>query len=174
MADTASSRTPLSPNNFARLVLVLVGVVWLAVGVAALADPTGTADWVDFDLESSSALAEFRAMYGGLSVALALLHIGSAVRGAWLRPALLMSSALTAGLLTGRLVSIGLDGVPGPFVLGLALSEVLLLGLSGVALWRLWRQPGAATAPAPPAVSAAPPSAEPATSTVEEPVAPAE
>ena len=139
--EAPSQRSRLSPNNFARLVLILVGVVWLSVGVSALVDPVELADWVDFELESNSALAEFRAMHGGLSLALALLHGGAAVRGAWLRPALLMSSTVTGGLLFGRLVSVAVDGMFGPFVLGLAGLEVLLLGCAALALWRLWREP---------------------------------
>ena len=129
----------LSPSSFARLVLVLVGVVWLGVGFAGVADPRELGDWLDFDLESNTALAEFRAMYGGLALALAFLHIAAAVRGAWLRPALLMSATITAGLLLGRLVSIGLSGMFGPVALVLAGVEVVLLVLSAVALWRLWR-----------------------------------
>ncbi|GEM_PF-3398366 len=158
MSDPTASRAPLSPQNFARLVLILVGVIWLCVGLSAMVNPVDLADWVDFDLETNTALAEFRAMYGGLSIALALLHGGAAIRGAWLRPALMMSSVITAGLLVGRLSSLVLDGMFGAFVLGLALGEVVLLGLSAAALWRLWRAPDAPV-PTPQVAAAAAPAA---------------
>lgn len=167
MADTGTSRAALSANNFGRLILILAAVVWLGVGVSGLVNPTELADWFGIDLESKSALAEFRAMYGGLSIALALLHGGAAVRGAWLRPALLMSSTITAGLLFGRVVSVAMDGMFGPVVMALAGIEVVLLGLSGIALWRLWRGPVADTAPK--AVAAAGPLApDPAAAPLEQ------
>lgn len=165
MPDAATAaRPPLSPNNFARLILVLAGVIWLGVGISGFLDPEGLAAWADIDLESMTAVAEFRAMYGGLSVALAGLHLGAAVRGAWLRLALMMSSAITGGLLVGRVATIALDGMFGPVALGLAGIEVVLLALSGTALWRLWKTPAsapaAATAAAP--VAAPVPAEEPA------------
>ncbi len=122
--------------------LVLAGAVWLGVGVSGFVDPEGLADWVDFELGSRTAVAEFRAMYGGLSLSLALLHLVAAFRGAWLRPALLMSASITLGLLFGRLSTLAIEGIFGPVAVALAGVEVLLLAIAGLALWRLWREPG--------------------------------
>jgi len=130
------SRAPLSPHNFARLVLVLVGSVWGSIGLWALANPQSLADAADFQLMSPTAFGEIRAMYGGLGVALGLVHIGAAVRQMWLKPALLTATALLIGLLTGRISGVVLDGFPTPTGLLLLFAEFVLVGLSAFALFR--------------------------------------
>jgi hypothetical protein len=134
--DTDGGRSPLSPTNFARLVLIFLGAVWLSIGAWGLANPQSLADAVDYQLMSPTAFAEIRAQYGGFPIAVALLHIVAAVRQVWLKPALMMSTALVVGLLTGRLSGLVLDGVPTITGGLLILSEFVMVGLSAFALAR--------------------------------------
>ncbi len=128
---------PLPAAIFARLVLVLAGLVWLAIGLYAMADPVAVADSVDFELRSDLARLEIRAMYGGLSIAVGALHFVGAVRSVWLVPTLVVAIVLTLGLVTGRVLSIAVDGFPGVFALGLLASELTLVAVASLALWRL-------------------------------------
>ena len=133
------SRSPLSPPAFARLVLVLGGVVWGAIGFWALSDPDGIAASVDLRLRSDLARLEIRAMYGGFSLALGLLHLVASSRAVWLMPALVATLTCTVGLVSGRLFSVALDGVSSPTALLLIGSELALIGVAGLAIWRLGR-----------------------------------
>ena len=131
-------RSPLSPPTFARLVLVLVSVVWMSIGLWAFANPVGLADLVDFHLESSMGRLEIRAMYGGLSIALAVLHFAGVVRKKWRVPALAMAAATLSGLACGRIVSLAVDDFAATGAMLLA-SELVGLALVGLASWRLVR-----------------------------------
>ncbi|MEY3011585.1 MAG: hypothetical protein RIT45_320 [Pseudomonadota bacterium] len=128
---------PLPASIFARLVLILAGLVWLAIGLYAMADPVAVADSVDFELRSDLARLEIRAMYGGLSIAVGALHFVGAVRTVWLVPTLVVAIVLTLGLAAGRILSIAVDGFPGVFALGLLGSELALVAVASLALWRL-------------------------------------
>lgn len=167
MRDKISA--PLPARWFARLILAFAGVVWLSVGLAGLLDPLWLADLLDFQLTSATAHNEFRAIYGGLCLALASLHFVAVIRSAWLVPALVSSLVCNLGLMTGRGFSIAVDSVPGPVALGLFGGELLLSAVTVFALWRLGvlvkderatvRQqeqlavPGAAAEPAPEATN---------------------
>jgi hypothetical protein len=131
------SGTPVSPATFARLVLVLTGLVWLAIGLWAMADPVALADSVDFELRSDLARLEVRAMYGGFSIALGVIHLLATTRAAWLLPALAASGISMVGLVSGRLLSVAVDGFPGPFAMVLIGSESVGIALIGLALWRM-------------------------------------
>ncbi len=135
----AKERSPLSPRNFARLVLTLVGVVWLSVGLWAFANPVGLAGLVNFHLENATARLEIRAVYGGLSLALAGLHFAGVTRKAWLRPALVMTMATLGGMATGRLISLAVDDFSAVGA-GFMASEVVGTGLAAFAMWRLLRE----------------------------------
>lgn len=137
-AVTAKRRAePLPAAIFARLVLVLAGMVWLAIGLWAMADPVALAESLDLELRSDLARLEIRAMYGGFSIALGGLHLLASTRAAWLVQALVSTTVLTAGLLTGRFLSIAVDGFPGVFALVLIGSELALVAVAALALWRL-------------------------------------
>jgi hypothetical protein len=121
------------------LVLVLIGVVWMSLGVWAFTNPVGLGEWVDFHLEGATARLEIRAMYGGLSLALAGLHFAGALRTAWARPALVMTMTTLGGLATGRLVSLAVDDFSA-IGAGLMASEYTGLALGSVAMARLLRE----------------------------------
>lgn len=138
-ASVLKHGAPLPATVFARLVLILAGLVWLGIGLWSLADPVALAEAVDFELRSDLARLEVRAMYGGFSIALGALHLLAAGRAVWLTPALVSTTVLTIGLLTGRILSIAIDGFPGVFALVLIGSEAALVAVAGLALWRLLR-----------------------------------
>lgn len=106
--------------------------VYLAIGLASLLAPTWVAGLVDIELGSPTALADFRAMYGGLSLgAGATMWIGVG-RDSWLQPLLTLVGACAAELALGRAYSWLVAGTPSTGI-------VVLLGLElacvGLALW---------------------------------------
>ena len=142
-------RSPSSPPTFARLVLWLIGVVWLGVGVTGLAHPVWLAGTVDFELPTTLARFEFRAMYGGLSLALAGVHFFGTTRRHWLAPTLRLAGILMLGLFAARVLSIAVEGFPGIIGLALISLEATGLGLVVLALRRL-RSEGREEASSPP------------------------
>ena len=132
-----AARTSLSPPAFARLVLVLVGVIWGAIGLWALSDPDGLAGTVDLRLRSNLGRLEIRAMYGGFSLAIGLLHLVASSRAVWWMPALVATGTCTVGLVSGRLFSVAVDGPSSPTALILIGSELALVAVVGLAIARL-------------------------------------
>ncbi len=131
---------PLAPRNFARLVLALSGSVWLALGIVTFFDGHWVADLADFELTSNTAEGEFRAMYGGMPISLAVLHLIGATRARWLPAALMLALGTTIGMFSGRLFGLITVGVPGALGLFLLLAEVILSGLLGAAIYRMGRE----------------------------------
>ena len=134
-----SARAPLAAPVFARLLLGIVGGIWLAIGLVSLFSPEFVAGVTDFELTSALARYEYRAMYGGLSIALGSLHIAAILRKNWLQPMLLLSTSLLLGLSGGRIASLFLDGPPGVVGFGLLLVEVVCMVGMLLALHRLRR-----------------------------------
>ncbi len=131
------AKAPMPAHHLARVVLGLTGMVWLVIGLWALADPRAVADSVDLRPDSPLGRLEIRAMYGGMSVMLGLLHGIAASRHVWFIQGLVASGMLTLGLLSGRLLSVAVEGVPGPTALMLIGAEAAGFTAVCVALWRL-------------------------------------
>lgn len=112
-------------SQFAQLVLLLLGLNFLLVGATGLADPVKLMDPVQLEIAGVSGLSEIRAAYGGTHLALGLLFIAGLVSSRWRRTALLVAALFTGGLVVGRVISLGIDGPPGPFVRRLFFLETL-------------------------------------------------
>ncbi len=137
VTGVSPAKPPMAAESLARVVLGVTGLVWMVIGLWALADPRGLADLVDLRIESPLGRLEIRAMYGGFSVALGLLHGVAASRRAWLAQGLVVTGFLTVGLLSGRLLTVALEGVSSPTALMLIGAESAGLTVMAVALWRL-------------------------------------
>lgn len=122
-----------------RVLLVLLGLMFLGFGLAFLIRPVAVAGWVDIRAESATARTELRAFYGGLEVGLAVfLFAGAAVGGAWLKPALAMGLLASAGPVAGRLTAWAIEGRLERVMLHILLVEILLAVLAGAALTAEW------------------------------------
>jgi uncharacterized protein DUF4345 len=99
-------------------------LVFMAYAAAALAAPAQLAAQLDITLGSTSALADFRAMYGGLSLGCSVVFVAG-LRNLSFRPAAVMLATFTsAGLILGRLITIAVDGMPGTLVMVILATEV--------------------------------------------------
>ena len=138
-AEVASARRGLRPSALAlaRLLVGLVAVVWLWLGAASIIQPVEVAALVDQSLSSPTARFEFRAMYGGMSIAIGLLHLFALFRRSWLQPMLLVGAALLGGLVAGRIVSLVVDDPPAPIALVFLAGEGLFFLAMFYAAYRL-------------------------------------
>ncbi len=129
---------PRSGVGLARIYLALNGTIWALLGLYGILAPDDLADWVDYDLTTALARLEFRAMYGGLCVAVGFLHF-LGFRPRWIALATGASVVLVGGLLAGRIVSLVVDGFAG-LTAALLVGGELAIGVLGLlALLRLAR-----------------------------------
>jgi hypothetical protein len=90
------------------LVRWFVGIhaaVFVAFGLVFLAAPEALGALLGIRLESAVAVADFRAMYGGLSLGTGLLFAVSIRRDTWLTPSLFTIGATSGCLALGRLMT---------------------------------------------------------------------
>ena len=150
MMTAKKKRAPLPAEAFGRLVLALVGVAWVGIGVTALVQPVWVGGTVDISLtdvppwggnpegmDLALARFEFRAMYGGLSLALAALHLIGVGRARWIVPCLWLSVITLIGLAGGRVVALTAGDVPGAIGFLFLAIELVGIGLAFFALVRI-------------------------------------
>ncbi len=120
-----------------QLAYAAAGVV-LVLGLLSLLNPWLAARLLGFELATPRAVSEVRATYGALHVTMAALLLwaiplrprpGSVVR---------VAGILWAGAAAGRVASLVIDGVLGPFTLGLLLVQV---AVAAVLVWASYETP---------------------------------
>lgn len=121
-----------------RVVLLLTALAFLAIAIGSLVAPQPMAEPLGYRLDTVNALNEFRAIYVGLWLAHALILAWAA----WRIERLVLGDVggiLVLGQVVGRILSLLIDGAPGPELLGPALSEtaggLLILGLRPRGEW---------------------------------------
>jgi hypothetical protein len=120
---------------FARIVLVLNGVVYLGFGAVSLLSPETIAGPAEYILSSLAAFTEFRAFYGGYELGTGAFLLLCATRRKWWRIGLMASVLLIGGTGAGRIYGLITDGQP-TIVQLLALSaEATATVLAVVALF---------------------------------------
>ncbi|WP_226623033.1 DUF4345 domain-containing protein [Brucella anthropi] len=125
-----------STSNLSRIFLALSALVFFVIGASIFRDPFIGMAGTELQPLTVSAFNEVRANYGGLQIAIGLMLLNGAFRTHWRRQALWISVAVTGGLLGGRLISIGIDGLPNTFTAGLVWLEAIATIIATVLLWR--------------------------------------
>ena len=121
-------------DRLARPFVLLHVLVFVGFGLAFMVAPAPLARLLDISLESGSAVADLRAMYGGLSLGMGLAFAVGLKRAAWLGPVIFAIGASSACMLASRLLTMVGHPVSAP-IYGFALSEAL--SLAGVdAVWQ--------------------------------------
>ncbi len=120
-----------------QLALVLASLCFGVVGVAGWLSPDTLFAPVGAEFRDAAAYAEIRAAYGGHFVGAALFFGYGAWNATWTRPALIYATLVLGGFVLGRLISLGVEGVPSAvalFTLGIEAAGFL----TGAALlaWR--------------------------------------
>ena len=117
-----------------NLILLSAALGVGVIGVGYLVSPQFMLALYGVSIESVNEANIFRSAYGGLFVAFALLFAYGAFRPAYSQAALLALAAYMGGFALGRIVSIAVDGVPSPLILGWLSIEVFY---SSVAVYLL-------------------------------------
>ena len=116
-----------------RTVLWIMGLGFLAFGVAYLVDPHGMMSMVGVELDSASGAADVRAIYGGLEIGVGLFLLACARQDSWIPPGLL-ASAYAFSLVGGaRLVGIVRDQATDGMTFAALAIEVVCAGISAFA-----------------------------------------
>ena len=122
--------------EFGRAVLGIVGIIFVPFGVWALVDPVAVAGLTQVNLPTPTALADGRAVYGGLTLGLGSYFLPCAVRPELVRAGL-WAVLLTVGFpFLGRLAGIAADGAGSSETFRTLASEFTTAGLAAVALVR--------------------------------------
>ena len=125
--------------KLARIVLLLSALPFAGVGLAFLLQPAGMGSLVGLSLESPTADADVRAVYGGLQLGCALVLAWAAASPQRVRAGLLALMALYGGLAGARLLSYAVVGLPSSLGIALHLGEIVALACGALAWARLAR-----------------------------------
>ena len=93
-----------------RGAILLTSIIFAFVGLWALIDPAGMVSVVDLHPRSPDALADVRAMYGGLELAIATLLLYHAAEPERVPTGFGLGSLFVAGIGGGRLIGVVLSG----------------------------------------------------------------
>lgn len=111
--------------------LVLNFAIYAGFGAAFFAMPVTLAQMIGIELKDTAALADLRAMYGGLCLAVSVVLAISIFRHEYRGPGLLLSVAGGAGLFLGRLITLVFDGPGNEYIYASMVTEIfaVLMGL---------------------------------------------
>lgn len=109
--------TEAPPPRWAREIVLLNAIAFVAFGAAFLLLPGTLAPMLDIELATSTAFADVRAIYGGLPLAVGLFFALGLRRPAWFAPSLFLVAACCGELALARLYSVLVSGVPGATIL---------------------------------------------------------
>ena len=124
-------------EKFTQGFLLLCGLSFLLIGANTFYDHLAAMAPVELNINTVSALNELRANYGGLQIGMGLFLLAGLRCKTYLRPALLAQALIVGGLVTGRLISVAIDGQPNAFIQGLIVLESITALLSWVLFNRL-------------------------------------
>ncbi len=133
----------MSPTAVARLsfiYLFLNLVVFAGYGVCAELAPAWFAHLIDISLDSRSALADFRAMYGGLPIVGAVVFVRGMFNPKWRSLAISFATLSSVCLGSSRILAAAVDGPPTPVILVMFSAELFAV-IAGVCLLRLEQAP---------------------------------
>lgn len=99
---------------------------FVAFGLAFLVAPEALAARLDISLGSPSAVADFRAAYGGMTAGVGAMLALAVRRPSWHQPAVTAAALGCAGLLLGRVVTLATHGPGNLFIEAMMLMEAAL------------------------------------------------
>jgi Domain of unknown function (DUF4345) len=122
--------------KFARAVLGIAAVVFIPFGVWAFLDPVAIAGLTQVQLPTATALADGRAVYGGLTLGLGVFFALCAAHPAFVRPGLWALLLTVGGAFLGRLAGVIADGAGTTETYRTLIAEFTVAALAAVSLAR--------------------------------------
>lgn len=130
---------PTTPRD-GRLLMTLSSGFLIAFGVVAMLVPSAIAPIVEIEVSSATALADFRAMYGGIPLAIGVLLVLGLRRASWYLPSLFLLTLTCAEAAGARIYSTLVSGIPSNTILVFAALELLGCGVGFLSYRRLTRK----------------------------------
>lgn len=125
---------------YVKLFLGLVAALFALFGAVSLANPIGMAESLGVAVGGPNGAYELRGIYGGVSLAAALLCAGGALRAAFRLPAIWFLIIYMGGYVFARGFALLLGPAPTSVYIGFVAFEVAVLAGAVLAL-RATRQP---------------------------------
>lgn len=119
-----------SKDQFQRILLTIVGGLYLYLAIWCTVRPESTSKLVGFDLQPGSGQSEFLTVYGGLEFGMALFFLLPLIRPASTRDSLLCCLLIHAGLVAFRSAGFLLYSDIQPMTWKLAVGEWVIFLLS--------------------------------------------
>jgi hypothetical protein len=122
--------------KFGRAVLAVVAIIFIPFGVWALWDPGAVAGLTQVQLPTPTAIADGRAVYGGLTLGLGVFFALCAMRPELVQPGLWAVLLTVAGPFLGRLAGVIADGAGTAETYRTLVWEFAIAALAAVSLAR--------------------------------------
>jgi hypothetical protein len=119
-----------------RIYLAANLLIFGGFAAAFFAAPDTLGGLIGITLRDNTARADFRAMYGGLSLGVGVVLALGLTKPRWREPALLLGVTTAAGLALGRLLTLATHGPAGLYIEGSLASELISV-ITGIVLLRV-------------------------------------
>lgn len=106
-----AQRVPFAPTILQRSILVISALLAAYIAYEGLVDTRGFLNAMDVEILGPGGMNEIRAQYGGFFAAVTIVCVLGIFGRIRPSAALILMAAIYGGVLFGRLVSLGLDGV---------------------------------------------------------------
>ncbi|QDU82391.1 hypothetical protein Pla110_41460 [Polystyrenella longa] len=126
----------------ARIVLAVIGLLYIMLGIWCAISPKQTSEYVGFHLNPGEGQSEFFTVYGGLEFALGLVFLIPLLRTDTTATILLVALIVHATLVVFRMISFALFQGVASSTYGLAGGEVVMLIALAASWWSLSDLPG--------------------------------
>lgn len=123
----------MNPFGFPKVILLVDAIAFLCVGACFLVTPGWLMPKVGLEAASGTALADVRAVYGGLDAGLGLFLL-LCLKNAWTAQGLWCATIVFAALAAGRTIGVFADAPHTSMTYGLLSTELAGLVLSAIAL----------------------------------------
>lgn len=132
--DHTSGGQMIKLESISKVVLLLLGVGFLAMGAQGLFMPDFFFGQLDLDLPSVSGRSELRTTYAGMFVGAALLFFRAAYREDERNLALWLAVMICGLFLLARVYSMVVDGIPNTLTMVFIGVELVALVVAGLVL----------------------------------------
>lgn len=109
----------------ARIYLWICAILFVGLGVALMFWPAEILKGVEVSFVTPTAFADIRADYGGCIFGLGLFLVYCSTRQQLVRLGLFCTGMTFSGYLLGRLISLGIDGMPKQIIFVLIIFELV-------------------------------------------------
>ncbi|MBM9500542.1 DUF4345 domain-containing protein [Leptospira sp. 201903071] len=113
--------------------------VYDAFAVGFFLVPIKLASWIGIELQTTAALADFRAMYGGLCLGVGAVLVFGLFKKEWVPTGILLSITTAGGLFLGRIYTLLLDG-PGNEYIYFSMTTEIVAVVLGAWLFKRWNE----------------------------------